>query len=81
MPQFFFNFSRGGAIAQDPEGLDTPNLEAAKALAIQSVRELLADNIKANVADPIESVIVTDESGAELLTIRARDVLPERLKK
>jgi len=77
---FLFNFSRGGAIAQDREGLDAPDLEAARAMAIQSVREILADNIKANAADPIETVIVTDESGAELLTIRARDVLPERLK-
>jgi hypothetical protein len=80
MPTFLFNFSKGGAIAQDREGIDAPNLEAARTLAIKSVREILADNIKANVADPIESVIVTDESGAELLTIRARDVLPERLK-
>jgi len=80
MTTFFFNFSKGGAVAQDREGLDAPDLEAARTLAISSAREILADNIKANEGNPIESVTITDESGAELLTISVRDVLPERLK-
>jgi hypothetical protein len=47
---------------------------------MKSIREILADNIKLDRADAVEAVIVTDEGGKELLTIRSRDVLPEPLK-
>jgi hypothetical protein len=80
MPKFFFNFSRGGIVAKDAEGTDAQNFEEAKALAVGSLRELLADNIKANGANPVETVFVTDENGTELVAIHAREVLPEPLK-
>jgi hypothetical protein len=49
-------------------------------MALASARELLADNIKSGSKTPIEAVIVTSESGQELMMIPAKDVLPEPLK-
>jgi hypothetical protein len=39
-----------------------------------------SDEIKHATGLPLEIVIIADESGKELMTIRARDILPEALK-
>jgi len=45
-----------------------------------SAREIIADNVKGAASAPLEAVIVTDESGQELITIRAQEILPEQWK-
>ena len=80
MQRFFFNFLSGDLMAQDPEGTELANLEDAKQMALASAREVLANNIKSGSVTPLVAVIVTDESGKELLTIRAKDILPAALK-
>ena len=81
MPKFFFNFRKGNSIAKDDSGVDLPSLEDARQAALGSAREMVADNVKQNSSRPVEAVIVTDEVGRELLTICAKDVLPEALKR
>ena len=78
MPKFFIHARRGDEIARDLEGQDLPDLEAAQAAALQSVRELLAEEIKHETRLPLDSMIISDESGRELKTIRATDILQER---
>jgi hypothetical protein len=80
MPKFFFNFRNGNTIAKDELGVDFPSLEDARQAALGSAREMVAESIRTNSSRPVEAVIVTDEGGRELLTISARDVLPEPLK-
>jgi hypothetical protein len=46
---------------------------------MKSARELLADNVKSGSKTPVESVIVTDDSGRELMSIPA--ILPESMQK
>ena len=81
MSKFFFNFRNANTIAKDELGIDLPSLEDARQAALDAARELVAEDIKANSSRPMEAVIVTDEGGRELLTISARDVLPEPLKR
>ena len=80
MPIFFIHSRCGGEIFRDVEGQELPGLEAAQAAAIATLRELLAEKIKHPKGRPLESVIIADESGKELMTIRAKDILPEALK-
>ena len=80
MPRFFIHARCGGEIVRDVEGQDLPGLEAAQAAATATVRELLADEIKHSKGLPLEAVIIADENGKELMTIRAKDILPEALK-
>jgi hypothetical protein len=80
MPKFYFNYRVRGALAKDDEGTDFPALEEAKAMGITSIRQLLADDIKAATRHPTEALIITDESGRELHTIHAKDVLPAWMK-
>ena len=80
MPIFFIHSRRGGEIVRDVEGQELPGLEAAQATATAAVRELLADEIKHAKGPPLEAMIIADENGKELMTVRAKDLLPERLK-
>jgi hypothetical protein len=80
MPRFYVNFRSGGSTASDDQGIDCATLEEARTTALASARELLADNIKSGSQSPLEAVIISSESGQELMTIPAKDALPEALK-
>ncbi len=77
MPRFFINFQTGDLIAKDDEGQDYPGLEEARSAALASARELLADNIRSASRNALDAVIITDESGVEVMMISAKDVLRE----
>jgi len=81
MPKFFISFRNANRLAEDDIGLDLPSLEEARETALISAREILADNVKSGAKNPMEAVIITDESGQELMTISANDILPEPLKR
>ena len=78
--KILINFQNGDQIAQDDEGVDLPNLEEARKAALISAREIIADNVRSNTDNPLLAVIITGESGQDLLTISAKDILPEPLK-
>jgi len=80
MARFYINFRKGDEIAKDDEGQDLPGLEEARAAALVSAREILADNVKGDAKDPLQAVIITDERGREIMTIPAKEVLPDPLK-
>jgi hypothetical protein len=79
-PCFYINFQNGDQIAKDDEGIELPSLEEARKAALISAREILADNVKGNAKNPLRAVIITGESGQDLMTIPAKDVLPDPLK-
>jgi hypothetical protein len=80
MPRFYVNFRSGGSTANDDQGIECGTLEEARKMALASARELLADNIKSESQSPLEAVIITNEGGQELMTIPAKDALPEPLR-
>jgi hypothetical protein len=80
MPRFYIHFRNGDKIATDDTGLDLPGLEEAKATAVVSGREVLANNVKYNADNPLTEIIIMDESGIQVATILAKDILPEALK-
>jgi hypothetical protein len=65
MPRYFFNIRDGYDLDEDEEGIELPNIEAARAEALATVEELrdqLTD------AGNIE-LEITDEEGRRLLTV------------
>jgi len=80
MPRYYINFQSGDQLAKDDEGIELPSLEAAWKAALISAREIIADEIKADAKNPLRAVIITGDNGQDLLTIPARDILPEPLK-
>jgi len=86
MPRFYFNYrnrdlaTNKEVIAKDPEGTELPSLADARAAALASAREVVADNVTSASPHPLESIFITDESGREIMTIPAAEVLPLTLK-
>ena len=86
MPRFYFNYRNRNQATQevdlvkDDEGIELPGLEAARTAALASARELVAENVKSACSHPMEALFITDESGRELLTIPAKEVLPQTLR-
>jgi hypothetical protein len=49
MPRFFFPSRDGDALTKDREGMELPDLEAARAEAIVGLRQLAADDLRQNL--------------------------------
>ena len=72
MPRYFFDILANGERIDDPEGMELPDLKAARAEAIQAARDLMDDPIIAN--GPVEFEI-SDETGAVLLKLPFSEAL------
>ena len=72
MRRFFIHFrTTDGTTANDLEGIDLPNLEAAIEAAKDSIRELIGKDLALGRKNPLEAAIIADENGMETLTIPA----------
>ena len=72
MPRYFFNVY-DDVVAIDHEGVELPNMEAARLSALQGARELIAEQVKRGYIVPSHWIDVVDESGNTLLTLSFRD--------
>jgi hypothetical protein len=80
MPRFYISFKGTKGLHKDRDGLELPGFEEARAAAITSARELVADDVKFASDNPVVAVIITDQEGKELARIWAKDILPEPLR-
>ena len=65
MPLYFFNLRDGHELDEDEEGIELPDLEAARAEALATVEEL-----RGQLADVDDIMLeITDETGRRLLTV------------
>jgi hypothetical protein len=76
MTQYFFNVrSSDGTVSRDREGQDLPSLEAARAEAVSSNREMLGERLLHGGSLGPREIEIADESGKVLATVTAEDVL------
>jgi hypothetical protein len=59
----------------DDEGSELPDFDAAKAEAVNSVRELVSDAVKHEKPVPDWKIEIVDEAGKVLDFVNAREVL------
>jgi hypothetical protein len=65
MPRYFFNIRDGQEVDEDEEGVELPDVEAAKAEALATVEEL-----RGQLADAAHIELeITDDTGRRLLTV------------
>jgi hypothetical protein len=65
MPVYFFNIRDGYEVDEDEEGIELPDLEAARAEALATVEEL-----RSQMSDLDDIMLeITDETGHRLLTV------------
>ena len=80
MGRFYFHLRAGDELTSDDEGMDLPDLSAAKREAMLSARELLAEAIKSGKQTVPEAFVIADDEGRALDTISLAAVLPAPFK-
>jgi hypothetical protein len=80
MGRFYFHLRADDHVSHDDQGQDLPDLFAARREAIQSAREILAGAIRAGYTSVPDAVVIIDEAGRLLETVRLATVLPEPVK-
>ena len=82
MPRYFCHLCQGDRLILDPDGTVLPDLDAARAEALQGIRDILGEAIKRGDDDLLdEAVVIADETGRELMTIPFKEALPPRLRR
>ncbi len=81
MSRYFFHLRRDDETVPDIEGDDFRDDGAARASAINSVRELAAAQIKSGEAVTDAFMDVVDEGGNVLFSISFHDVVQNHLRK
>lgn len=80
MPIYFFHQQTGNDLLEDTEGSDLADLEAARSYALEGMREMLGSSIRWKLTAP-DRIIVADDSGRQLLSVAATEVLPDTIKR
>ena len=82
MARFYFHLRDDKAeLITDVEGVELKDAAEAKRVALCSARELLAETIKGGSSRVAEALVIADENGQLIETVRLADVLPESLRK
>jgi hypothetical protein len=66
MPRFYFHVCNGTGFTEDEEGQELPGLEAARATAIASARDIMASDVKRGMLD-LSSFIEIEDEGRRLV--------------
>jgi hypothetical protein len=81
MARFYFHLRHEVGLITDVEGVELKDLSEAKQVALCSARELLADSLKGGSSRVADALVIADENGQSIETVRLGDVLPDSLRK
>lgn len=66
MPRFYFHVCNGTGFAEDEEGQDLPDLEAARTVAVKSARSIMAADVQRGMLD-LSSFIEIEDADHKLV--------------
>jgi hypothetical protein len=69
MPRFFFHVCNGDGHTPDDEGIDLAGQTAARGIAIDSVRSMVAEDVRRGVIDLDGRIMIRDRLGNDLLIV------------
>ncbi len=69
MPRFFFHIHNGSGETRDEEGLELPDLEAARLQAIEGIRSILKEEMGRGAIDFGGLIRITDHQDRHLLDV------------
>jgi hypothetical protein len=81
MMMFYFNLQTDGAVSKDPEGVDLPDLDAARQEATKAAREMAAAAVATGSEASVDNILISDAGGCVLATVSLADMIPKRLRK
>lgn len=69
MPHFYLHLSNGSGDTRDEEGIDLPDLQAARSEAVSSIRSILKDELALGSLDLDGHVRIADGNGNVLCDV------------
>lgn len=75
MPSFYFHVCNGAGFVADEEGQDLPHVEAARAVAVRSARDVMAGELRDGRLDLTSFIEVEDEAHNWLFTLSFADAV------
>jgi hypothetical protein len=81
MPKFYFRFQSSNKIDEDPNGLDLPDLNAAREEAIQAALDIVGFAVRFGIDRHPDNIIIFDGSDRILSIVPLADALPRRLRR
>ena len=75
MPRYYFHVRDGADLSRDTEGQEFSNLDAARAEAMNSAREMLGERLLHGGSMNAKQIEIADETGHVVDVILARDIV------
>ena len=77
MPRYFLKLTSGeqDGLPNDPDPEEHPSLEAARAEAVESIRQMTSEAIAAGSRLVIQAIDITDEAGKVLVSVPVSEAL------
>jgi hypothetical protein len=69
MPHFFFHVINGNGETPDEEGLDLESASAARRIALESIRSIVAEEARRGAIDLHGHILVKDAADNDLMTV------------
>ena len=69
MPRYYFHVFNGSGETRDDEGVELPDLEAARLEALWGIRSMLRDEIASGSIDFAGKIQITDRDNRHLLDV------------
>ncbi len=69
MPRYFFHVCNGDGFTTDEEGLELPDVDAARATAVEGLRDIMASELKDGLLKTASFIEIEDETHELLLTV------------
>ena len=69
MPRFYLHLCNGSGFTEDSEGAELSDLEAARSIAIASLRDVMAAELKRGEIDLGSFIEIEDEARQHLITV------------
>jgi len=79
MAHYYLHISNGGGYSEDLEGQELPDLDAARASAIEGVRSLLSEEARQGQLDLSGRIDIADADGNLLLSVPFSDAVELKL--
>lgn len=75
MPTYFLHLHECGTVTEDDDGLELPDLAAARRVATEAARDVMAGEVKQGRLCLSCCIVIGDREGGEVDRIPFRDVL------
>jgi len=75
IPVFYLHIRSGGHVILDEDGLDLPDIEAARYEAIRGARGLMAAELETGILHLAQAIVIHDDTGHEIGCIEFREAV------